>query len=349
MPAWDICSSEEFSRYSPQWDDLNAKMGGVPFLQAMFIGSALKWFGDGKEVLAIRQGQAGVDAIALLTQRGRGKWHTFQPSQLPLGACLVAPELPVEAIMHELLTRIPGLALVLGFTQLDPQLVKRPNDTSSLKALDYIQTAWVEIDSTFDDYWASRGKNLRQNMKRQRAKLDKEGVTTTLEVVTERERVAEAIADYGTLESAGWKAGRGTAIHPDNAQGKFYREVFEDFCSRGKARIFRYRLDGRVVAVDLCLDNGPLHVVLKTTYDESIRTISPSSLMRQEIFRILFADQRTRRIEFYGKLMEWHTRWTDKVRTLYHVNRYRWPLLKTIQDLRSRPVAPEKSVQEGAE
>ena len=41
-------------------------------------------------------------------------------------------------------------------------------------------------------------------------------------------------------------------------------------------------------------------------------------------------------VEFYGKLMEWHTRWTDHVRTLYHINYYRWPWLSTVQQLASR-------------
>jgi hypothetical protein len=30
-------------------------------------------------------------------------------------------------------------------------------------------------------------------------------------------------------------------------------------------------------------------------------------------------DRQFDRIEFYGRLMDWHLRWTDEVRTLYHV------------------------------
>jgi hypothetical protein len=28
--------------------------------------------------------------------------------------------------------------------------------------------------------------------------------------------------------------------------------------------------------------------------------------------------------------MEWHLRWTDEVRTMYHVNHYRWPVLRRL-------------------
>jgi hypothetical protein len=58
--------------------------------------------------------------------------------------------------------------------------------------------------------------------------------------------------------------------------------------------------------------------------------------MREEACRRLFEDGRIRRIEFYGKVMEWHTRWTDEVRTMYHLNHYRWPVLGYLHALRRR-------------
>ena len=41
--------------------------------------------------------------------------------------------------------------------------------------------------------------------------------------------------------------------------------------------------------------------------------------MRQEAFGKLFEEGRIRKIEFYGRLMEWHTKWSDEVRSLYQV------------------------------
>jgi hypothetical protein len=44
----------------------------------------------------------------------------------------------------------------------------------------------------------------------------------------------------------------------------------------------------------------------------------------------LFALRRFKGLEFYGKVMEWHRRWSDEVRTLYHVNSYRWSGLRRL-------------------
>ena len=141
--------------------------------------------------------------------------------------------------------------------------------------------------------------------------------------------VAAAIAEYGRLETAGWKSGTGTAVAADNAQGRFYTSVFESFCAKGAGRIYRYLFDDKVVAMDLCIEDAGVLVILKTAYDETYKSVSPASLMRHECFRRVFEDGSIRRIEFYGKVMEWHRRWTDDVRTLYHINYYRSPWMRS--------------------
>jgi hypothetical protein len=75
-------------------------------------------------------------------------------------------------------------------------------------------------------------------------------------------------------------------------------------------------------------------VILKTAYDESYKSVSPSTLMRHQQFQLLFEEQKFRRIEFFGKVMEWHTRWTTTSRTIYHATAYRWAWLKQLQGRR---------------
>jgi len=92
--------------------------------------------------------------------------------------------------------------------------------------------------------------------------------------------------------------------------------------------------------MNLRIDNGPLVVVLKTAYDESYRNVSPSVLMRHHEFKSWWNEGRYKRIEFYGKTMEWHTRWTAQQRLLYHATAYRWPWLRSVHDrLRARQAA----------
>jgi CelD/BcsL family acetyltransferase involved in cellulose biosynthesis len=324
---WTLHTVERFDDFAAAWDRINNAAGGLPFLRSNFIRSLLQHFRNGGERLAVLGAPGQERALCIVSSKRPAVWETYQPSQLPLGAWVMEPNLRHVDLLSSLLRALPGFPLLLAATQQDPFVHERPAAAATLRTLDYIQTGWIEVRNSFDEYWKSCSKQLQQNMRTQRSRLAREGTRGTLEVLTRPEQVAEAVADFGRLESAGWKGAQGTAVTADNEQGRFYRAVLEDFCRLGAARIYRYRFGDRVVAVDLCIESADVQVLLKTTYDESIKGLSPSSLLREEAYRQLFDEGRIRRIEFYGRVMEWTTRWTDCRRTLYHVNGYRWGIV----------------------
>ena len=335
---WNFFPVREFGAHQDKWQEINLAGPASPLLSPAFLLPLIHEFTDGRELLAVCGKLNAPDAMVILRKVAVGSWETFQPAQDPLGALVKRSEVPIQPLVESLLAALPGFALVVGITQQDPDLLPRPADSECLSTLDYIRTARITIEGSFEQYWEARGKNLKHNMKRQRSRLEKDGIKTSLEVVTEPDDIAQAIADYGQLEGAGWKAQGGTAVHPENAQGRFYRAMLENFCRQGRGRVYRYRFNDRVVAVDLCIEADATLVILKTTHDESMKAYSPAFLMRQEAFRTLFEEGTIKRIEFYGKLMEWHTKWSDEARTMYHVNYYRWPLLpKLHRTLRGQP------------
>ncbi len=327
---WKLYPIKEFERHQDDWQKLNREGGATPLLDVAFLQPALDVFGSGNELLAV-YGEEPC-AMAILVPKGALGWETFQPSQAPMGAWLQKDGMDLQQLLAKLLKALPGFPVIFGLTQQDPDLVSRPGEKPELKTLDYIDTARITVEGSFDQYWQSRGKNLRHNMKKQRNNLEKLEIETRLELIIEPGRVAEAIADYGRIESASWKAEGGTAIHPDNDQGRFYRTMLEAFCSQGAGRIYRYWYNDKIAAMDLCIEGNGSIIILKTTYDESVSNgTSPAFLMRQDSFRQIFDEGRLKRIEFYGKLMEWHTKWSEEVRTMYHVNCFRWSFLPRLR------------------
>ena len=326
-----------------RWEALHARMKASPMLALDFVAPLLTEFASGRELLAICTFDGRTVAMAIVVQRGRGAWATFQPAQAPIGLWLQEDDLDVAALLGSLMRALPGMPLVFGLTQCDPDLLTRPTDSDQLRTMDYIDTARITLHGSFDEYWNARGKNLRSNLKKQRTRLEKDGVQLRMEIVRDCAAMADGVADYARLESAGWKAGGGTAVSMANAQGRYYRTMMEGFGRRGAGSIYRYYFDEQLVAVDLCIEDAAQVIVLKTTYDESVpKSLSPTLLMREEAMRQLFDEGRLQRLEFYGKVMEWHTRWTDEVRTVYHINYYRWPALGRLHALwQSRRRSPK--------
>jgi CelD/BcsL family acetyltransferase involved in cellulose biosynthesis len=331
---WRVAPATTFGAHASRWTALHETCGAPSLLAHAFVAPLIEQFGSGRELLAWCEREGELLAMAVVAPVGRGSWATFQPAQAPVGLWLQRSGQDMEQLAQGLMRALPGFPLVLGLTQLDPLLLPRPADAPAMHSLDYIDTARVTIEGDFDTYWNARGKNLRANLKKQRARLAKDGLVPRLDICRDPDEVAAAVADYGRLESSGWKAGCGTAVHASNAQGRYYRAMLEAFCARGAGSIYRYYFGDQLVATDLCVEDADSIVVLKTSYDESVpNSLSPTLLMREEATRRLFEEGRFRRLEFYGRVMEWHLRWTDEVRTMYHVNCYRWPGLRRLHML----------------
>lgn len=321
------------------WDRLNFARLDIPFLAGAAIVAALSAFGSGKERVFVGLQGTHIVAMFILVPQGRWRWATFQPSQIPLGAWVAEPALDFGTLTRNLIKRSLGACLALSITQLDPLIESRAADTSSTQHSDYIETGWIDIKGSFANYWAERGKNLRQNLRKQRNKLIADAVHVQMRTLTAPHEMSPALARYGELESSGWKAGQGTSIHPNNAQGRFYTQLLVDAATRGEAVIYEYLFNERTVAMNLCLLRAGVLFVLKTTYDESIKLFSPASLLREEELQEFFTQGRIRRVEYYGRLMDWHTKLTDRKRTLHHVTVYRWPILKKLAEIRRVSIA----------
>jgi CelD/BcsL family acetyltransferase involved in cellulose biosynthesis len=333
MSAWQLYSIREFNRFRDTWGSLNDSGPDSAFLDPDFIGPLIDVFASGDEVLAVcLDGQQPV-AMALLRRKNAFVWESFQPSQCALCPWVMQRDRKLPVLAHSLLKALPGYAVLLGLTQLDPDIYPRPEDDHTIRSIDHIRTTRISVRGDFDSYWRERGKNLRKNLRRQRNLLERENINTRLDVITDPSAVAEAVRQYGDIESAGWKGAEGSAIHNDNDQGRFYTEMLTRLCRKGHGRIYRYWFNDKIVAMNLCTQRNGQLIILKTTYDESETSTSPTMLMRQDAFGNIFDRSEFRVIEFYGRVLDWHTKWSSEFRTLYHMNCRRNALISSMISL----------------
>lgn len=331
---WTFFPVTAYEKYADSWDGLNRDGYNSPLLSSQFLMASLQAFQSGKEMLAILGDVKHPAAMCILVQRHRLAWDTFQPAQAPIGFWLMRPGMDMEATLTGLLHALPGFPLVLGVTQQDPMLIPRPQHSDRLLTFDYIPTSHIVLSEDFDAYWLERGKNLRQNMRTVRNRLEKNALSYELRCVTGVAEVSEAVANFGRMESAGWKAEQGTAVQFDSAQGRFYVNLLQSACSTGTGCAYCLTFNGVIVAMDMCLQQDGSVIVLKTTYDESYHDYSPAMLLHQEMLRLLMSSAEFGRLEFYGKVRDWQLRLTGEVRTMYHINVYRWAWVRRVMEKR---------------
>jgi Acetyltransferase (GNAT) domain len=335
--TWQFQSAKRsFSEQRKLWDALNAATGDHVLLDSLLVDCLLRHFGSDDVLLAAQDEPPG--AMALLQKKSPGVWETFQPSQAPLGLIVSGARNLSGLSLRSLLQATPGYALQLSLLHQDPDCSAFPLDNSNgyMEKLDYIRTARIPLNGKFEDYWRTREAGLRKNNDRLRRRMAEKGMQPEFVTLREPDDVAEAIRAYGCLESKGWKAREGTAVTPDNVQGLFYRELLETFCARGEGVIYQLRVANQVVASDICLARGGMIVLLKTSYDEDWSVYSPAFLLREDVVRQLYAEGKAQEYEFYGPLMDYQLRWTDQVRTLYHVTCFRHPWMRPLKNFAKR-------------
>ncbi len=339
---------------SEAWDRLNAARGALPFLDTDVLGLAFNAFRP-KGVELLVGNIAGQTQCMLLVQRvGFGRWQLYQPSQIPLGPLVAATNLPLDGIARSALKALPFPTLVLSFTQLDPRHWPPPAEPACVVKR-YISTGWIDCAQPFDSYWAARSANLRASVGKAQRRLEAEGRTLRLRVLTEPADMAAAVERYGLLEASGWKGRKGTAVAAGTPQGNFYRDWLQAAAAHGEARVYELLVSEpappdaasalpanrgpangngqseHTIAADLCVVRGDALILLKIAYDEAFERYSPSTLLRREFMQDLLGSGRVRRVEFFGRLMDWHRRWTGEQRSLYHLTTFRWRWLARLR------------------
>jgi CelD/BcsL family acetyltransferase involved in cellulose biosynthesis len=295
----------------------------------------------------------------LLVQRvGLGRWQLYQPSQIPLGPLVAAANLPLDAIARSALAALPFTTLVLSFTQLDPRHWPPPAHEPACVVKRYISTGWIDCAQDFDSYWAARSANLRASVGKAQRRLEAEGRQLRLRILTAPDDMAAAVARYGAMETSGWKGKRGTAVAAGTPQGDFYTTWLQEAAAHGEARVYELLVSApdkaetgtaedtadigstagnsagntdQTIAADLCVVRGDSLILLKIAYDETFERYSPSTLLRREFMRDLLGQGVVRRVEFFGRLMDWHRRWTGEQRSLYHLTTFRWRWLARLR------------------
>lgn len=337
-----------FERRARDWDSLNEEHGNHILLDSHLVGSLIRSFATPTTLLGIST-RPYARGIALIERGGVGLAATFQPSQSPLGLILLESAERAIPMSRELIRNLPGYALGVSILHQDPDCTCFPIEKldPTTEMVDYIDTGRIRLEGTFEEYWQGRGKNLTHNLGRQRRRLAEEGRSLQLQVIRDSALAADCVATYGRLEGSGWKATQGTAVAPDNPQGLFYRDVLETFLARGEGAVFELTLDGRVIASDLCLEREGKMVILKTAYDAGIDGLSPGLLLHQEIIKYCFATSRVRVIEFYGRALDWHAKWTRDFRRMYHLNLYRAPWASSAHAIARKALRLLKREQRG--
>jgi Acetyltransferase (GNAT) domain len=264
----------------------------------------------------------------------------FQPSQTPVALVLAKDGVALRELSQKYIRTKFLTVFRFEIFQVDSKHYEWSETTSTVVKFEHIQVPYVDFPACYEDYFLTLSKNFRANCRKQRNKLEALGITSRFAIVSEPSEIDQALDMYSELEVNGWKLRKGTAVDESTGQLEFYRTLLKSYANSGRTHIAQlWVIENeveRLVASDLCIIRAKTAFMLKTAYDESLRdhetlsSLTPAALMHEELFRHWIDNCGIARLEFYGKTLDWHLRWTDQQRPLYHLSIFRSKLARSI-------------------
>ncbi len=168
------------------------------------------------------------------------------------------------------------------------------------------------LETTFERYLAGRSAKFRNHLRRKTRQLEVLGRIEIRRAGRDLS-VAQAYQDLLLIEERSWKHAHGTAISAVPRQREFYRQICDRMARRQRLLLQILYLDGRPVAYDLGVTSSDRFSYLKTSFDESLRAASPSTVLRARLVETLIGEG-CRFLDFPAEPYRWEEQWASELR-----------------------------------
>ena len=181
---------------------------------------------------------------------------------------------------------------------------------------DRVSTNWT-IDVTgksFADFWRERPGQLRNTAARRMKRHP-------LSIAIHRHFDASAWADYESIYADSWKPAEGSV--------PFLRALAEQEAAAGTLRLgIAKDSRGRAVAAQLWLVEHGVATIHKLAHRETVKNVSPGTILSHAMFRAAIDEDRVARIDFGLGDEPYKADWMDTPNPIYRIDAYRPTSLK---------------------
>ncbi|WP_232666666.1 GNAT family N-acetyltransferase [Pseudonocardia sp. TRM90224] len=301
-----------------EWKRLADEVDGSPFHRPDWFRTWWRAFGTGTPELVTARRGGRLVAVMPVARHHTGRvaslsnWHSFVFG--PLATDAEAADELVAALL-----RRPHAQLELS--HLDPDDVERMvrlggQHRHRIRTTRVQRSPYVPQGTTVEEYLDRREPRRVRQLERNRAKLHAAG-TVSFAVHGKHDDLEWALAELFRVEGMGWKGESGTAIvsHPDTE--RFYRDTARWAADAGLLRIPLLQLDGRVIAGEICVENGQSHFSLKAGHDPNYRQFTPGLIVQLDMIRATLDAGKS--YEFLGAGESYKKRWADHAHDINRV------------------------------
>lgn len=363
-----ITSGDELARWAPAWDDLwRRSPAALPEAQVAHLLLWLRCFAPGRTLHCLTVEDSGrlVAALPLVAGRRLGAAVAMLPTNdWSLGAeLLLDPEVEPCAALDQLaaavarcgdwLVDLPGIDLSSPRWQ-DFLAALARRGLAALVSPRF-EAGRVRLASGWEDYLASRSRNLRRQMRVASARAENAGgVELALHVSVEDGEVDSLVRRALAVEQRGWKGAAGTAVLRRPGLAAFFVAQARLLAARGQLCVVFLEHAGQPIAFELGQLSGGVYYPVKVGYDPAYERLTPGQLLRWRLFEQMIERGACRLVDFAGPISAATARWANERYTVARARvpterlgsralaslARRWRAFRALASARSSPALP---------
>ncbi|MCC6832415.1 MAG: GNAT family N-acetyltransferase [Thermoleophilia bacterium] len=300
-----------------EWDALAHRVDAPPFLRPAYVRVRHAAFEEGAGFAVVTVRRDGILHGALPVADGTAGFGPPSNYETPLEGIVADDPAAMREVAATLMT-LPAPRVVFTYLRAGgPSRAVIDAAVSAAGRRAYSRTTIrvpvVDTAGAWDDYWASRSRNLRHNVERC-ARRAREAGELVFEVhdAFEDGRLDALLQDGFAVEASGWKGAEGTAILADPRTRTYYTELAAWAAGEGWLRLAFVRLDGVAIAFCFGIEAHGVHYALKVGYEDRMKKLSPGMLLMRGLIQRSF-ETGLRSFDFAGHDAAWKSAWATGI------------------------------------
>jgi CelD/BcsL family acetyltransferase involved in cellulose biosynthesis len=309
-----------------EWQELVHSVRGSFFATDLFVCSYLdsKWLDRPMRVLFVRDERRLVAVFPFVCRSAPTDWcrgtNLSLPSESGLPGSILASgsrDHVLDAVFEHLAARHPRFAVSFRHLATGSDVAEAVRNAARRNGLLFTQrpvrgSCVLRLEGTWERYLASRKGHLRNEIKRKLKNLEASGAVRRVTAESPSE-VEPALVDVLRVEERSWKQETGTSIAAHRSEVDLFRRLALHGSSRGATRIHLIYLDDVPISHVLSMVHEGRYYAIKTSYDQSFRSLSPGVAVFEFALRYAF-EARLEDFEFLGVDSRWKTEMATYVR-----------------------------------
>ena len=306
-----VTRRQDFAAVGPEWDALALRTSITPMARHSWLMAAAEACEyEALATVVVRDAAGELRAAAPLARKRFGPFRRLVWLSHEMGE----PQRLLHddpAALEVLWAQIRRLRLPLEARRLTPHgeemaILRRGGGLRTIR-LGSTQTIAAPV-ADWAAFERAMSGNARQEIRRKRKGLEKEGAVAFHAVSPDAETVDGWLDALLRVESSGWKGRERSAIVHRPLLARFFRDYARRAAREGTLRMFFLSLDGENIAAQMLAETGGRLWQYKIGYDERWSRWSPGRLLMFEILRWAH-EQGLEAVEYLGHGGGWQTRW----------------------------------------